>query len=77
MSAVELNRTSGRSAVPKLMATRVVVVGLAAYLLIYLSWQLFHWLPGRQQLGQAFLIPADMAALCATWMAARRCEGSE
>ncbi|HTA97347.1 MAG TPA: PAS domain-containing protein [Solirubrobacteraceae bacterium] len=45
-------------------------------MLLYLSWQLFHWLPGKQQLGQAFLIPADMAALCATWLAARRCEGS-
>jgi PAS domain S-box-containing protein len=43
---------------------------------VYLSWQLLHWLPGRQQLGQAFLIPADVAALCSTWLAARRCDGS-
>ncbi len=45
-------------------------------MLVYLSWQLLHWLPGRQQLGQAFLIPADMAALCASWLAARRCAES-
>ncbi len=60
----------------KLTASRAAILGLAGYLAVYLSWQLFHWLPGRQQLGQAFLIPADMAAVCATWMAARRCEES-
>ena len=53
--------------------TRAAVVALAAYMLLYLSWQLFHWLPGKQQLGQAFLIPADLAALAAAVLAARRC----
>jgi PAS domain S-box-containing protein len=60
----------------KLTSSRAAILGLGAYVLVYLSWQFFHWLPGKQQLGQAFLIPADLAALCATWMAARRCEGS-
>jgi PAS domain S-box-containing protein len=58
------------------MSSRTAIVALATYVVVYLSWQLLHWLPGKQQLGQAFLIPADIAALCATWMAARRCEGS-
>jgi len=61
---------------PKLTPSRAAILGLAAYLLVYLSWQLFHWLPGKQQMGQAFLIPADVAALCATLLAARRCEES-
>jgi signal transduction histidine kinase len=58
--------------------TRLQATGLAlgAYLLLYLSWQLLHWLPGRQQLGQSFLIPADLAALASTWLATRRCVDS-
>ncbi len=60
----------------RLISSRVATIGLAGYVLVYLSWQLFHWLPGKQQLGQGFLIPADVAALCSTWLAARRCEGS-
>jgi PAS domain S-box-containing protein len=76
VSAVNLEQRSERATLPKLTSSRAVVLGLAAYVLVYLSWQCFHWLPGKQQLGQAFLIPADMAALGATWMAARRCEGS-
>jgi PAS domain S-box-containing protein len=60
----------------KLTPSRAATLGLVGYVLLYLSWQLFHWLPGKQQLGQAFLIPVDMAALCSTWLAARRCEGS-
>jgi signal transduction histidine kinase len=52
------------------------VVALGAYLLVYLSWQFLHWLPGKQQLGQGFLLPMDLAALCASLLAARRCEGS-
>jgi signal transduction histidine kinase len=55
--------------------SQLAVSGLVAYLLLYLSWQLFHWLPGRVQLGQAFLPLADAIALCATLLAARRCAG--
>jgi PAS domain S-box-containing protein len=60
----------------RLTRTRALVLGLCAYLLLYLSWQLLHWLPGKQQLGQSFLIPMDLAALGASWSAARRTEGS-
>jgi hypothetical protein len=60
----------------RLTPSRLAIFGLVGYVLVYLSWQLLHWLPGKQQLGQAFLIPADMVALCSTWLAARRCEGS-
>ena len=76
MSAVNVDQRTEKVASPTLTPSRAAILGLAAYLLVYLSWQFFHWLPGKQQLGQAFLIPADMAALCATLLAARRCEGS-
>lgn len=56
--------------------TRLALLALGCYVLAYLSWQLFHWLPGRQSLGQAFLIPVDLAALMACALAARRCPGS-
>lgn len=57
-------------------ARYVAIAALGAYLLVYLSWQLWHWLPGRQQFGQALLPPADAMALCATLLAARRCAGA-
>ena len=76
MSTVNVDRRAAKAAWTKLTPSRAAILGLGAYLLVYLSWQLFHWLPGKQQLGQAFLIPADMAALCATLLAARRCGGS-
>ena len=76
VSAVNVDQRTEKVASPTLTPSRAAILGLAAYLLVYLSWQFFHWLPGKQQLGQAFLIPADMAALCATLLAARRCEGS-
>ena len=76
MSTVNVDQRAEKTAWLKLTPARGAILGLAAYLLVYLSWQFFHWLPGRQQLGQAFLIPADMAALCATLLAARRCWGS-
>jgi signal transduction histidine kinase len=60
----------------KRTASRAAILGLAAYLAVYVSWQLLHWLPGRQQLGQAFLIPPLVAAAVAALMAARRCPGS-
>jgi len=59
-----------------LTRSRAAMAALGAYLLLYLSWQLFHWLPGPQERGQAFLIPADAAAVWATWMAGRRCAGA-
>ncbi len=50
-----------------------MALALGALLATYLSWQLFHWLPGRQQLGQLFLPLFDLVALWAAWGASRRC----
>lgn len=50
-----------------------MAVALGALLLAYLSWQLFHWLPGRQQLSQLFLPLFDVLAILAAWGASRRC----
>ncbi len=41
--------------------------------LAYVSWQLLHWLPGRQQLSQLFLPLFDLIAIAAAWGASRRC----
>ncbi len=56
-----------------LTRSRHLAVALGALLSAYLSWQLFHWLPGRQQLGQLFLPLFDMIAIFAAWGASRRC----
>jgi len=61
---------------PRLTRVRITRAALTAYLALYLSWQLWHWLPGRQELGQVFLIPVDLLAVGAAWAAARRCAGS-
>jgi PAS domain S-box-containing protein len=50
-----------------------LAVALGGLLATYLSWQLFHWLPGRQQLGQLFLPLFDAIAILAAWSASRRC----
>ncbi len=50
-----------------------MAVALGALLATYLSWQLFHWLPGRRELGQLFLPLFDLVALWAAWGASRRC----
>ncbi len=57
----------------QLTRSRNLTVALGALLLAYLSWQLFHWLPGRQQLGQLFLPLFDVIAILAAWQASRRC----
>jgi PAS domain S-box-containing protein len=59
--------------VAQLTRSRNLACALGALLLAYLSWQLFHWLPGRQQLGQLFLPPFDAIAIWAAWGASRRC----
>jgi signal transduction histidine kinase len=48
-------------------------LALGVLLLTYLSWQLWHWLPGEQELGQAFLPLFDLLGVWAAWEAARRC----
>ncbi len=57
----------------QLARTRNLAAALGALLLAYFSWQLFHWLPGRQQLGQLFLPLFDLIAITAAWGASRRC----
>ena len=56
-----------------LTRSRNLAVALGGLLLAYLSWQLLHWLPGRQQLGQLFLPLFDLIAITAAWGASRRC----
>jgi len=51
-------------------------LALGLLLAAYLSWQLLHWLPGRQQLGQLFLPLFDLIAVWAAWQASRRCAPS-
>jgi signal transduction histidine kinase len=64
----------------RLRATRLALRGhralaaLLAFVLVYVSWQLVRWLPGgRQELGDLFLPPIDLAAAGAAWVASRRC----
>jgi PAS domain S-box-containing protein len=61
---------------PRRTRSRAAILALGAYLLLYLSWQLLHWTPGKQQLGQAFLPVMDAVALYATWGASRRTAAS-
>jgi PAS domain S-box-containing protein len=59
--------------VVQLTRSRNLAIALGALLLAYASWQLFHWLPGRRQLGQLFLPLFDVLAILAAWGASRRC----
>jgi PAS domain S-box-containing protein len=62
-----------RIEVSALTRSRNLAVALCMLLAAYLSWQLFHWLPGRQQLGQLFLPIFDVIAILAAWGASQRC----
>ena len=55
---------------------RAGALALGLLLLTYLSWQLWHWLPGEQELGQAFLPLFDLLGVWASWEASRRCAAS-
>lgn len=47
---------------------------LGAFLLLYLSWQLLHWIPGsRQNVGNLLILPVDTAAVGAAWYASQKC----
>jgi diguanylate cyclase (GGDEF)-like protein len=47
---------------------------LGGYVLFYLSWHAFHWIPGNTlQVGELFFIPIDAAAVFTCWRASRRC----
>jgi signal transduction histidine kinase len=46
---------------------------LGGLLVIYLSWQLLHWIPGeREDVGDLLILPIDAAAAAAAWCASRR-----
>ncbi len=76
MSTTNVGTPARSVSTVKVASARAALVGLVGYLLVYVSWQLFHWLPGKQQMGQTLLIPADLAALTAALLAARRCRGA-
>jgi len=61
------------TAAQRLTRPRDLTVVLSVLLLAYVSWQLLHWLPGRQQLSQLFLPLFDLIAIAAAWGASRRC----
>lgn len=53
---------------------RRAIAGLAAFLLLYLSWQVFHWIPGdTARVGDSFFLPMGAVAVIACWAASRRC----
>jgi len=69
-----LGTRNAKAPSPKLTPSRAAIFGLAAYLLVYLSWQLLHWIPGsKQDVGDLLILPADAAAVCGAWWASRRC----
>ncbi len=59
---------------PTPKSARWAAATLATYLLIYLSWQAFHWLPGdNAEVGNLLFLPIGTAAVLAALMASRRC----
>ncbi|HWJ50794.1 MAG TPA: HAMP domain-containing sensor histidine kinase, partial [Solirubrobacteraceae bacterium] len=67
--------------VPRLSGTvsvdrrfRRIAVAITAFVLVYVSWQLFGWIPGsREHTGDLLILPADGAAIATSWYASRRC----
>ncbi len=52
---------------------RAIKVAIS-FLLVYLSWQAFRWIPGsRTQVGNLFFLPVGAGAAFACWRASRRC----
>jgi signal transduction histidine kinase len=71
--SVGRRQSRGGAEVPPLPGYRKATVALGAFLLVYLSWQLFGWIPGgRQNVGDLLLLPIDAAATLAAWCASRR-----
>ena len=55
------------------MTPRRAIALAGAYLLLYLSWQAFRWIPGSaSQIGNLFFLPIGAAATFACWKASRR-----
>jgi signal transduction histidine kinase len=56
---------------------RYVLLGFAAYLLVYISWQAFGWLPGNPSLiSDLAFQPLVFIAAWAAWAASRRCRAA-
>jgi two-component system cell cycle response regulator len=51
---------------------RAWFVALGGYLLVYISWQLFHWLPFDEVVSHVISKPIDVAAPLVAWQASRR-----
>jgi diguanylate cyclase (GGDEF)-like protein len=49
---------------------------LGGYLLVYISWQLFHWLPYDEVVGHVITKPVDAGAALVAWQASRRVRAS-
>jgi signal transduction histidine kinase len=63
--------------VVELKRSRNVAFALGAFVVLYLSWQLAHWIPGdRESVGNLLILPVDAIAVWAAWLASRRCTGS-
>ncbi len=53
------------------------MLALVGFLLLYLSWQAFRWIPARKELvGDLAFAPLTIAAMYTAWRAADRCTGS-
>jgi diguanylate cyclase (GGDEF)-like protein len=53
---------------------RKAIASLGAFLLLYLSRQAFHWIPGGMaRVGDAFFLPVGAAAVFCCWGASCRC----
>ncbi len=74
----DLGIRNAKAPSPKLTPSLASIAGLAAYLLVYLSWQLLGWMPGsKQDVGDLLILPVDVVAVYAAWWASRRCAESE
>ena len=51
-------------------------VVLGGYLLLYVSWQLFHWLPFDDLVGHVITKPVDAGSALVAWQASRRVHAS-
>ena len=53
-----------------------LVRGLGIYLLVYVSWLIWGWIPlGQSLVGEVILLPINAAAAVLAWQASRRVRG--
>jgi signal transduction histidine kinase len=57
---------------------QVGVYLLSTFVVLYLSWQLWRWIPGdTRDVGDVLVIPVDAAAVYFAWWASRRCADAD